>query len=167
MSPEQPGAPLHEQARDLVARGRTGALATLSTRHPGHPFASFMPYAVDARGHPLLLVSDLSVHTRNLVADPRATLLVAEPAPPGDPLDAGRVTLVGTARRLAAAETPAARAAYLARHSAASGWVDFGDFGFWCLEVSDVYMVVGFGAMGWVTADAYASAGGVAPPPGS
>lgn len=147
-----------ERARTLVCQALTGALATLSRKHPGYPFGSVMPYAPDAEGRPLLLISTMAVHTQNLAADPRATLLVTQAGAADDPLAAGRVSLVGEAHVLGDAEAEAARTAYLARHSAARYWADFGDFGFWRLEVTDVYFVGGFAAMGWVNAGEYRAA---------
>lgn len=157
--PAGPGAPepaFAEQARTLVHLGRTGALGTLSRRHPGHPFVSIMPYAPDERGRPLVLISTLAMHTQNLAADPRASLLVAQPG--DDPLALARVTLMGAARRLEADERPLARDAYLARHPNAVHWVDFDDFAFWRLDVADVYFVGGFGAMDWLTVPGYETA---------
>jgi putative heme iron utilization protein len=147
-----------ERARTLVHVARAGTLATLSRRHPGHPFASIMPYAVDGAGQPILLISSMAMHTQNLEADARASLLVAQPDWAGDPLAAGRVTLMGEAQRVPGAEVPAARAAYLAQHASARYWVDFDDFAFWRLAVRDVYFVGGFAAMDWLAADAYAAA---------
>ena len=148
-----------ERARTLVELGRTGALSTLSRRHPGHPFGSVMPYALDARGRPLFLISSLAMHTQNLQVDRRASLLVSQAVEPGgDPLAAGRVTLVGEAAPLPAAERAAARAAYLAWHPNAQYWVDFEDFAFYRLELLDVYFVGGFAAMDWVGAEAYLAA---------
>jgi hypothetical protein len=155
----EPAAPepgFDEQARTLVHLGRTGTLGTLSRRHPGHPFVSIMPYAPDERGRPLVLISTLAMHTQNLEADPRASLLVAQAGP--DPLALARVTLMGDARPLAAGERPAARDAYLARHPNAAHWVDFDDFAFWRLDVGDVYFVGGFGAMDWLTVPGYETA---------
>jgi putative heme iron utilization protein len=163
--PSAPGAPAAaepsyaERARTLVHVARTGALATLSRRHPGHPFGSVMPYASDERGRPLVLVSGMAMHTRNLEADARASLLVTQPGREDDPLAAARATLVGEACRLAAPELSAARARYLERHPEAAVWVDFDDFAFWRLEVAEVYFVGGFAAMDWVGAEAYAGAG--------
>jgi putative heme iron utilization protein len=183
--PSVPEPTYAERARTLAHVGRTGALATLSRRHPGHPFASVMPYALDEVGRPLFLISALAMHTQNLAADPRASLLVAqadsvpgesegsrEPdagadalrhgvsvsRTPRDPLAQPRVTLMGQARPVAADEGAAVRAAYLARHAHAAYWVDFEDFAFWRLEVADVYFVGGFAAMDWVTAEAYRAA---------
>lgn len=147
-----------ERARTLVHLGRTGTLATLSAKHPGHPFASLMPYALDDRGRPLFLISTMAMHTQNLHADRRASLFVTQPGWTGDPLAAGRVTLMGEALPLGEAEVPGARAAYLACHANAAYWVNFEDFGFYRLEVGDVYFVGGFAAMDWVGAEAYQAA---------
>jgi putative heme iron utilization protein len=157
-APVIPEPTFAERARTLAYLGRTGSLATLSRRHPGHPFASVMPYALDAVGRPLFLISAMAMHTQNLEADARASLLITQPEWTGDPLAAGRLTLIGEARAIPPAETPTARAAYLARHERARYWADFDDFSFWRFEVADLYFVGGFAAMDWVTAAEYARA---------
>ena len=157
-APSVPEPSYAERARTLVHLARAGTLATLSRRHPGHPFASIMPYAVDEAGRPLLLISTMAMHTQNLQADARASLLVAQPDWAGDPLAAGRVTLMGEASPIPEPERATARETYLARHDNARYWVDFDDFAFWRLGVSDVYFVGGFAAMDWLDARAYASA---------
>jgi heme oxygenase (biliverdin-IX-beta and delta-forming) len=130
----------------------------VSRRHPGHPFGSVMPYAVDDGGRPLFLISTLAMHTQNLAADPRASLLVAESSTTEDPLALGRITLMGTAAHVPPSDRAAARSAYLARHPNASNWVDFEDFAFWRLELVDIYWVGGFGAMDWLRVADYAAA---------
>jgi putative heme iron utilization protein len=163
-APPIPEPTYAERARTLASLGRTGALATLSRKHPGHPFASIMPYALDELGQPLVLISSMAMHTQNLQADPRTSLLVTQPVASsgtkesGDPLAAARLTLIGEARQLAGPDTGTAREAYLARHPRASYWVDFDDFSFWRLEVKDLYFVGGFATMDWVTADDYRTA---------
>ena len=149
-----------EQARTLMARAAEGTLGTLSHRNAGSPFVSLAPYAEDAEGHVLLLVSDLAVHTRNLNHDPRASLLVREPdAGERDALGLGRVTLIGSVTPMAGDEEEAeVRTRYLERHPNARYWVDYPDFSFRRLEVDDVYFVGGFGVMGWVTGDTYLQA---------
>jgi heme iron utilization protein len=152
------GEPNHaERARSVIEHESAGALATLSCRHPGHPFVSLMPYALDAVGRPLMLVSALAVHTQNLEADPRASLLVTARDDGGEPLAGARVTLLGSAVRLGSDEAADARPRYLSRHPASAGWIDFGDFAFWRLDVDELYFVGGFGAMSWVAAAAYAA----------
>jgi len=157
-APSVPEPTYAERARTLLHLGRSGTLATLSRRHPGHPFASVMPYAVDERGRPLMLISTMAMHTQNLQTDARASLLVAQPDWAGDPLAAARVTLMGEGGRVPEGDLGAARAAYLARHDNARYWVDFDDFAFWRLEVADVYFVGGFAAMDWVEAASYGDA---------
>ena len=156
--PAPPEPSYAERARTLVHLARSGMLSTLSRRHPGHPFGSVMPYAPDERGAPLLLISAMAMHTQNLEADARASLLATQPGWAEDPLAGGRVTLMGRAARVPDGERQAAREAYLARHPNAAFWVDFEDFAFWRLEVAEVYFVGGFAAMDWVTGEAYASA---------
>jgi heme iron utilization protein len=158
---ERPRAPeptYAERARTLLHIARVGALASVSRKHPGHPFASLMPYALDGSGRPLFLVSAMAMHTQNVAADPRASLFVTHPEVAGDPLAHARVTLMGEVRPVAATDLDGVRAAYLARHDHASYWVDFKDFRFWRLDVIDGYYVGGFGAMDWVTADDYLAA---------
>ena len=160
-TPSVPEPTYAERARTLAYLGRTGALATVSGRRPGHPFASLMPYALDEQGRPLFLISSMAMHTQNLQADPRASLLVTQPGQSdrhgesADPLARARLTLMGETRRVERGDAAAARAAYLVRHANAQYWVDFEDFAFWRLDLLDLYFVGGFAAMDWVTAEEY------------
>jgi heme iron utilization protein len=156
--PVVPEPTFAERARTLLHQGRTGTLATLSRRHPGHPFASIMPYALDAAGRPLFLISSMAMHTQNLGGDARASLLVTQPGAAADPLASGRVTLMGRAARLTGDDVAGARSAYLAAHANAAYWVDFEDFAFHRLEIADLYFVGGFAAMDWIGAAAYREA---------
>lgn len=156
-SPQRAPEPAHaERVRTLLAAERLGTLATQSHKHPGWPFASVMPYALDEGGAPFFLVSSMAVHTQNVVADPRASLLVMQSGGDADPLGAPRATLLGRVTRVDA--TDALRTAYLERHPSSRYWIDFSDFAFFRLDVSDVYFVGGFGVMGWVSAADYESA---------
>src|SRR5207247_2769314 len=95
---DQPAVPepsFAERARTLVYLGRIGSLSTLSRKQPGFPFGSVMPYAMDARGRPIFLISTMAMHTQNLQADARASLLVTQPDGGSDPLGASRVTVIG------------------------------------------------------------------------
>jgi putative heme iron utilization protein len=117
-----------------------------------------MPYALDDTGRPLFLISSMAVHTQNLTGDARASLFVTEPDWGGDPLAAGRVTLMGPVTPVPGEVRADARAAYLARHPNASYWVDFEDFAFYRLEVTDLYFVGGFAAMDWIDGAVYQAA---------
>ena len=153
--PPVPEPAFAERARTLVYLGLIGSLSTLSRRQPGFPFGSVMPYGLDDRGRPILLISTMAMHTQNLQADSRASLLVTQEDSGGDPLGASRVTLVGNVLPIPDAEVAEARKLYLARHASSRYWVDFQDFSFYRLDVVDVYYVGGFGVMGWVSATDY------------
>jgi heme iron utilization protein len=147
-----------ERARTLLYLGRTGSLSTLSRKQPGFPFGSVMPYGLDDGGRPIFLISTMAMHTQNLQADPRASLLLTQPDAGGDPLGASRVTLVGNVVPVPEPEVAAARELYLARYANSKYWVDFEDFSFYRMEIVDVYYVGGFGVMGWVSAADYSNA---------
>jgi hypothetical protein len=135
--------------------GRIGSLSTLSRKLQGFPFGSVMPYGLDENGHPVFLISTMAMHTQNLQADPRSSLLVTQPDASGDPLGASRVTLMGNALPIPKPEVAEARSLYLIRYPNSKHWVDFEDFSFYRMDVMDVYYVGGFGVMGWVPAPEY------------
>jgi putative heme iron utilization protein len=138
-----------------VYLGRIGSLSTLSRKQPGFPFGSVMPYALDARGRPIFLISSMAMHTQNLQADARASLLVTQPDASGDPLGASRVTVMGNVLSIPEPEVAETRQLYLERYENSKYWVDFEDFSFYRMDVLDVYYVGGFGVMGWVQAADY------------
>ncbi len=153
--PSVPEPSFAERARTLLYLGRIGSLSTLSRKQPGFPFGSVMPYGLDDRGRPIFLISTMAMHTQNLQADSRASLLVTQDDAGADPLGASRVTLVGNVLPLPASEVAEARKLYLARYANSKYWVDFEDFSFYRMDVVDVYYVGGFGVMGWVSATEY------------
>ena len=146
-----------ERARTLLYLGRTGTLSTLSRKQPGFPFGSVMPYGLDENGRPVFLISTMAMHTQNLQADSRSSLLVTQPDASGDPLGASRVTLLGNVLPISEPEVADARKLYVARYPNSKNWVDFEDFSFYRMDVMDVYYVGGFGVMGWVSAAEYQS----------
>ena len=146
-----------ERARTLVYLGRVGSLSTLSHKQRGFPFGSVMPYGLDEHANPVFLISTMAMHTQNVQADPRSSLLVTQPDTVGDPLGASRVTLLGNILSVPVPEVAEARKLYLARYANSKYWVDFDDFSFYRMDVVDVYYVGGFGVMGWVAASEYYS----------
>ena len=147
-----------ERARTLAESVGVGTLCTSSREPEGHPYGSFVAYGMDG-GMPIFLVSHLAEHTRNLLQDDRASLLVAEPGT-GDPLARGRVTLVGRGRQLGDDELESARAAYLSAHPGASYYIDYRDFSLWGLDVSAIRYIGGYGRMSWVEGEAWSGATG-------
>jgi hypothetical protein len=153
--------------RVLARRARFGALATVARDPAGWPFATLVAVAFDAAGRPLLLLSGLAEHTKNLVASDRASLLVIEPSPglpaldPSsgyDPLGAGRMTLVGACCRVPAREHDDVLAVFLGAHPEAASYATFPDFATWRLEVKHARWIGGFGKMEWVDGEEYVRA---------
>src|SRR3990170_2348617 len=128
-------------ARALVRRALTASLATLD-RGSGHPYASLVTLATEPDGAPIFLISRLALHTQNLDADPRASILVDGSGDGGDPLAQGRVTLIGRAEPAASAT---AKGRFLARHPAAQTYAGFPDFAFYMLSIERAHFVGGFG----------------------
>jgi putative heme iron utilization protein len=128
-------------ARYILRTALKGSLATLD-HETGHPYASLVLTATEPDGCPILLLSRLARHTRNLDRDPRASLLLDATDGLGDPLAGGRLTVVGEVRPSASA---AARARFLARHPAAEAYADFADFGFYALQPANAHFIGGFG----------------------
>jgi len=142
-------------ARQLAESQSTGVLCTLSEKKPGFPFGSVTPYVLDDNGQPLFLMSGLAMHTKNVKANAHASLLVAEPAEGEAALSAGRVNLMGTVSVVPEEDAEKVRSLYLAKHPESEQWVDFGDFSFYRLEVTEIYYVGGFGRMGWISLSDY------------
>ena len=127
-------------AKKLLREGRSGALATLMPSS-GDPYCSLVNVGTATDGAPLLLLSKLALHTKNILADPRASLMLDE-RKDGDPLEGARVMLMGT---LAPAADASARAAYLRRHPEAEMFAGFADFSFYRMTIGRAHLVAGFG----------------------
>ena len=127
-------------AKKLLREGRSGALATLMPES-GDPYCSLVNVASAADGAPLLLISRLAIHTKNILADARVSLMIDE-RKEGDPLEGARVMLMGTA---AVTEDPQARRRYLARQPEAEMFAGFADFAFYRVTLNAAHLVAGFG----------------------
>jgi heme iron utilization protein len=127
-------------AKKLLREARSGALATLM-RGWGDPYCSLVNVATAADGSPLLFISRLAVHTKNILTDWRVSLMLDERRE-GDPLEGARIMLMGTAT---ATENSAARRRYLARHPEAKMFASFADFGMFEVTLKRAHLVAGFG----------------------
>jgi putative heme iron utilization protein len=130
-----------QSARRVLRLAPTGGLATLNA--DGSPFASLVTTATTMEGEPLVLLSDIAVHTRNLKRDPRVSILLVAPGGEnGDPLAGARLSVTGTI----AEDTDAGhRRRFLARHAEASGYSTFRDFHLYRIRVAGSHLVAGFG----------------------
>jgi putative heme iron utilization protein len=137
-----------EHAAQLAALVHHRKAAALGTLHAGAPFVSMVPYAVTRDGDALLVhVSRLAGHTKDMLADPRVSILVTQPE--GEGVDAqalARVSIQGEARELAkgSADEREARGAYLARFPEAAPLTEFGDFSFFAIRPAQARFVAGF-----------------------
>ncbi|KAG0557233.1 hypothetical protein M758_11G107600 [Ceratodon purpureus] len=143
--------------RNLIEQARFAHLCTIMSRmhhrRRGYPFGSLVDFATDNRGHPIFSLSPLAIHTRNLLADPRCTLVVQIPGWSG--LANARVTLFGDVYPLPAEQQELAHQYYRAKHQqgASQQW---SNFTFYRMEnISDIYFVGGFGTVQWVDVKEY------------
>jgi heme iron utilization protein len=130
-------------ARSLLRRSRQGALATLMA-DSGDPYCSLVNVASHADGSPILLISRLALHTKNILADHRVSLMLDERAE-GDPLEGSRIMLAGWAEQTGADGLPVLRRRYLNAHPSAEAFVNFEDFSFFRIRPSGAHLVAGFG----------------------
>jgi heme iron utilization protein len=130
-------------ARSLLRRSRQGALATLMTGS-GDPYCSLVNVATHPDGSPILLISRLAVHTRNILDDSRVSLMLDERAE-GDPLEGSRIMLMGRAEEAVASDENILRRRYLNTHPSAERFVEFQDFSFYRIRPSAIHLVAGFG----------------------
>jgi heme iron utilization protein len=130
-------------AKSLLRRSRQGALATLMPSS-GDPYCSLVNHASHSDGSPILLISRLAIHTRNLLADPRVSLMLDERTE-GDPLEGARIMLSGRAEEVSGDDLKIVRRRYLNAHPSAEAFVDFKDFSFFLIRPSATHLVAGFG----------------------
>ncbi|SAL84250.1 pyridoxamine 5'-phosphate oxidase-related, FMN-binding [Caballeronia choica] len=143
-----PHAPLH-----LLHRVPDGTLATHSRDPRGFPYPTALPFAPTARHLPMLLISHLAEHTRNLHADSRAGFLVAH-ASDGSVLAGQRLTMLGSFAPAAADEASDLARRYLRYQPDAERYLELGDFTIWIMSLERMRFIGGFGAMGWLDAAA-------------
>jgi len=140
-----------DTALDLLHTTSEAALATISVTMAGYPFASQVPFALDAKHYPVLLISSLAEHCKNLTVNPQASLLVSQTLADGE---IARVTLIGEVHAFQPEAGFVAR--YLRYQPAAERFLQLGDFGFRCFEPRRIYVVGGFAQAGWLEGDRFA-----------
>lgn len=129
--------------RTLLGKSRQGALATLMPG-TGDPYCSLVNVASTPDGAPILLISRLAIHTKNILADPRVSLMLDERGP-GDPLEGARIMLAGRAEEAQGDDVALLSRRYLSAHPAAEEFAGFRDFSFFSIKPSGVHLVAGFG----------------------
>ncbi len=140
-----------QRAREFFRGLTTGMLATMSLEHPGYPFGSITPFAPSIEGRPLLLVSDIAQHTRNMMADPKVSLLAADEGP-GNAQARGRVTLLAEARPAQIEEAGELLERYQAFFPESRAYGEAHGFSVFVLEPVRIRFIGGFGDIFWIEA---------------
>ena len=142
------------EARHFLRSTYKGILSTHSARFAGYPFGSVAPFVLDQQGQPLVLISTLAEHTKNIIADCKASLLVFAGA---DDLQANsRLTLIGDVEQTDKSD-PFLRARYLRYFPAAEQYFDAHDFYFYRIQIKQARYIAGFGSMSWMAGDGFIS----------
>ena len=144
------------EARQFTRGQTSGVLSTISKRLDGFPFGSVSPFILDQAGRPVILISDIAEHTKNIDADPRVSLIVQPYSQ--DMQSTGRVTVIGRAERLAEKDGLGPR--YLRFLPQAEGYFAMHDFNFYRIEPVKIRWIGGFGRIFWIDPDAYLAATG-------
>jgi putative heme iron utilization protein len=136
-------------ARQLFLQRSFGVLSTISLDVPGYPFGSITPYCADRQCRPIIYISRIAQHTRNILADSRVSLTVFDGGESDDVQARGRITLIGDARPLGAEEADN-RERYFRYFPSSRQYAETHDFEFFRLELVRVRFIGGFGQIYWM-----------------
>ena len=139
-----------ETVQKLIQQEKFGVLSTLSIKHDGWPFGSATPYAISAPGDPIILVSSLAEHTKNMMNDPRVSLFIQDTTTNKNPQSIARATLLGVVEAVNENESEDAAQRYLSRFPEAAQNFQMGGFSMQRIVVKQVRYIGGFGNMFWV-----------------
>lgn len=141
-------------ARQFLRTTRSGVLSTLSAKFDGCPFGSVAPFVLDQSGAPIILISALAEHTKNILANPKVSLIVL--AGLEDLQENARLTLMGEARQISENDT-LLRERYLRYFPQAAGYFETHDFSFYRIHIKQARYIGGFGKIAWINAEEFAS----------
>ncbi|HTP82797.1 MAG TPA: DUF2470 domain-containing protein [Alphaproteobacteria bacterium] len=145
--PPVPPAATARQVMRAVDRAYLGTLMRPDAPGAGQPYTSLVLVALDHDASPILLISTLADHTKNLLASPAASLLFDGTGGLEEPLTGPRVTVQGTARQSSDASD---RARFVGRHPSAGMYAGFKDFAIWRVQIERGHLVAGFGRIHWI-----------------
>ncbi len=139
---------LASEARQFLRATRSGVLSTFSSKFAGYPFGSVAPFVLDHSGQPIVLISTIAEHTKNIIANPKISLLVFDGTE--DLQASARLTLIGEAKQIDK-DNENLRARYLRYFPQAAGYFEMHDFNFYRIEIAQARYIAGFGKMGWIS----------------
>lgn len=144
---------LSKEARDFLRGCHRGVLSTHSAKYEGYPFGSVTPFVLDHEANPIILISTLAEHTKNIQNNPKVSLIVLSDE---DDMQANaRLTMMGTAT-LIDKENPHLKARYLRYLPQAATYFDMHDFYFYQMKIAHARYIAGFGKMSWIDGETLA-----------
>jgi heme oxygenase (biliverdin-IX-beta and delta-forming) len=138
-------------ARRLLNHQSVGVLSTHSIDVEGYPFGSIAPYTLDYHGEPIILISDIAQHTRNIKHNNKVSLTVFDTGS-DDPQSSSRLTWIGDAESIAVSDTEL-RNRYLRYFPSAESYFETHDFSFYRIRLRRARFIGGFGEIFWIEAD--------------
>lgn len=138
---------------EFISLIQNSQIAALSTDYKGTPFGSLIPYTLDKHGNPVVFISKLALHTKNLSKNPKCSLMISRVNK--NVFNSSRVTFVGKMIKIPDDELKDIRKNYLSKYNMANDFIDFEDFGFYRLEIDKIYWVGGFGDIEWIDVEEY------------
>lgn len=142
-----------QMAKDMLRREKHGVLSTISAKLDGWPFGSLISYAVLGSGEPVILVSGLAEHTKNIVEDGRVSLFIQDSAARENPQAGARLAIAGRAEPITEERLEEALIVYLQRFPESENLLQLGDFRFYVIDVVRAQFIAGFGQIGWLSAE--------------
>src|SRR3989344_384283 len=136
---------------DLVKNNR---MAALSTEYKEAPFGSLSPYVLDKNGNPVIFISILAIHTKNLNKNPACSLTIWK-VDEDDLFNSQRITFLGKMVQVEDEERKELQELFLKKHPESEGFIDFDDFAFYRLEIVKIYYIGGFGDIQWIELNEY------------
>lgn len=131
---------------DLV---KGGTIVTLSSNYLGTPFGTPAPYAIDSEGRPVLFLSDLAIHTKNIRKNPKCSIMVLK-EDKEDPFNSARVTFIGKMVKVNDKERAEYKKLFIGKQKTAEWFSDLEDFNYYRLEIESIFYVGGFGDIQWI-----------------
>jgi putative heme iron utilization protein len=142
--------------REQIASQNSATLATLSQRHEGYPFGSLVPYDIDSEGRPVIYISSIAEHHKNLSVNSQASLTVRDPLGLDAPQAHWRITILCDFLPVPASEIENYQKSYEARFPDSAQFKSTHDFFLFRGEIKSIRWIAGFSSMGWLTAEEYA-----------
>jgi hypothetical protein len=143
-----------DKNKDVYDLAKEGKVSSLSTDYKGTPFGSLVPYALDAKGNPIIYISGLATHTKNLEKTPECSVMVCR-EDADDVFNSARVTFLGKMQVVPEKEQEAVAKVFFAKFPQAKNFAELHDFAFYRMEITKIYYIGGFGVIRWIDAKDY------------